>query len=86
MDQEQKKPVTINPLSTYQSFKKDSCQEKNAARERERREQRQSGAAKWRSDERRTGAAASGGGVRRRGSVARAAAERLGRRHRVEER
>jgi len=35
MDQEQKKKsVTINPLSTYQSFKKDSCQEKIAARER----------------------------------------------------
>jgi len=37
IDQEQKKPVTINPLSTYQSFKKDSCQEKIAAREREQR-------------------------------------------------
>jgi len=65
MDQEQKKPVTINPLSTYQSFKKDSCQEKIAARERATTaasewsgEVEQWRVADWSSSERRRGAAA----------------------------
>ena len=91
MDQEQKKKsVTINPLSTYRSFKKDSCQEKKLLLKRESGEssvrvERRSGEATSGGLEQQRAAEGSGSGEVRQ-EQRRAAVERLGRRHRVEER